>query len=515
VGHGSRSTASSNASSLLGTLLVAGHSPARLRRRVELPEATRPDRAAFGELPHARFRPLFLDAAMLMVASVLARFVALATENPLPPALWDSLFFVLVMVGFGLRGQYLPRIRSNLLDEVRVIASATAIATMTVVTIRVALTDDIHLASETALLWLLSVCSLSFGRAALFYFRARARRQGAPVPTLIVGAGSVGRLVAKRLLEHREIGLTPIGFLDKEPRAAGDDGPTLPVLGASWDLEEVIAERNVQHVIFTFSTAPHNVLLGMVRRCQELGVTTTLVPRLFEASTERVTVEHLGGLPLFAMRPADPKGWQFAIKYSLDRAAAALLLLAISPLMLALAVATRISMGRPILFRQRRVGLDGHEFEILKFRSMKSPGSKPDADHSRTDNGFELSADSAPGGVEGEDRRTRVGRFLRKTSLDELPQLINVLRGDMSLIGPRPERPEFAERFGEDVHRYTDRHRVKSGITGWAQIHGLRGQTSISDRAEWDNYYIENWSLWLDFKIAVMTLPCLLRGAGE
>ena len=513
--HGSRSTASSNASSFLGSLLVAGQSPARLKRRVELPKAARSDRAAFGELPHARFRPLFLDAAMVMLASVLARVVAVAAGNPLSPILWDALFFVLVMVGFGLRGQYLPRIRSNLLDEVRAIASATAIATMTVVSVRVALTDDIHLASQTALLWLLSVCSLSIGRAVLFYVRARAIRAGAGKATLIVGAGRIGNLVARRLLQRPEFGLRPVGFLDNDPLESEDGRAPLPVLGASWNLEAVLAERGVQHVIFTFSTAPHNVLLGMVRRCQELGVTTTLVPRLFEASTERVTVEHLGGLPLFAMRPSDPKGWQFAIKYSLDRMAAALLLLLISPLMIALALATRISMGRPIFFRQHRVGLDGHEFEILKFRSMKTADPKPHADHDRGGDGFELSADSAPGGVEGDDRRTRVGRFLRKTSLDELPQLINVLLGDMSLIGPRPERPEFAERFGEDVHRYTDRHRVKSGITGWAQIHGLRGQTSISDRAEWDNYYIENWSLWLDFKIAVMTLPCLVRGAGE
>ena len=164
--HGSRSSASSNASSLLGTLLVAGHSPARLKRRLEQPDAIRSDRAGFGERPQARFRPLFLDAAMLLAASALARFVTLAAGNPLSPVLWDSLFFVLVMVGFGLRGQYVPRIRSNLLDEVRAIASATAIATMTVVSVRVALTDDIHLASQTALLWLLSLCTLSVGRAA-------------------------------------------------------------------------------------------------------------------------------------------------------------------------------------------------------------------------------------------------------------------------------------------------------------------------------------------------------------
>jgi exopolysaccharide biosynthesis polyprenyl glycosylphosphotransferase len=492
-------------------------------RRFELPRAIRSDRVAFGERTSERFRPIFLDALMLVVASFLARVVTLAADNPFSPVVWDSLFFVMVIAGFALRGFYRPRIRPNLLDEVRAIASATAIATMAVVSLRVALTDDIHLASQTALLWMVSVCSLSAGRGALFYVRTRAIRSGAGKATLIVGAGRIGNLVAGRLMQRPEFGLRPVGFLDNDPLESEDAGAPLPVLGASWNLEEVIGERGVQHVIFTFSTAPHNVLLGMVRRCQDLGVTTSLVPRLFEASTERVTVEHIGGLPLFAMRPSDPKGWQFAVKYTLDRIAAALLLLVISPLMISLALATRISMGRPIFFHQRRIGLDGREFEILKFRSMKTPDPKMNdtangnGNGSRNGggNGFQPSADTAPGGIEGEDRRTRVGRFLRKTSLDELPQLINVLQGNMSLIGPRPERPEFAELFGQDIHRYTDRHRVKSGITGWAQVHGLRGQTSISDRAEWDNYYIENWSLWLDFKIAVMTLPCLFQGSGE
>jgi len=147
---------------------------------------------------------------------------------------------------------------------------------------------------------------------------------------------------------------------------------------------------------------------------------------------------------------------------------------------------------------------------MLKFRTMKHA---TEAGESKDD--VVLPSDTAPGGVEGEDRRTRVGKFLRATSLDELPQLFNVLMGQMSIVGPRPERPEFVELFREDVHRYSDRHRVKSGITGWAQIHGLRGQTSISDRAEWDNYYIENWPLWLDFKIAVMTIPAVLMRHGE
>ena len=514
--HVIRTSGETDVSGFLGKEFVATPTISRLRRRLELPRI-RSERVAFGERAYDRFWPPFLDLAMLVLATLVARVVSLVVNNPMQHVVWDSLFIGMVMLAFGLRGLYQPRIRPNLLDETRAIVAATAIATMGVISVRVVLIDDIHMAAQTALLWAVAVCCLTVGRTAVFGIRTRAIRAGAGKTTLIVGAGRIGHLVAKRLMQRPEFGLRPVGFLDNDPLEIEDTSAPLPVLGASWNLEEVIGERGVQHVIFTFSTAPHNVLLGMVRRCQELGITTSLVPRLFEASTERVTVEHIGGLPLFAMRPSDPKGWQFAIKYTLDRAAAALLLLVISPIMIALALATRISMGRPIFFRQRRVGLDGREFEILKFRSMKTPDPKLNgiSNGNANGNGFKPSVDSAPGGVEGEDRRTRVGRVLRKTSLDELPQLINVLRGEMSLIGPRPERPEFVELFGQDVHRYTDRHRVKSGITGWAQIHGLRGQTSISDRAEWDNYYIENWSLWLDFKIAVMTLPCLLQGTGE
>jgi exopolysaccharide biosynthesis polyprenyl glycosylphosphotransferase len=550
---------SADVSDLLGKEMVAAPPVSRARRRREFPHAIRAERAPFGERPYEGVRVL-VDAAMLVVASAVTRLLSLAFGLTLSPVAWDLLFFSLAMTAFGLRGSYRPRIRPHFLDDVRSIVSATATATMAVISVRVALTNDIHVAVQTTSLWMLAVGCLSIGRLGLFLGRAAAIRNGAGKPTLIVGAGRIGNLVARRLLQRPEFGLRPVGFLDHDPLEIEGGRASLPVLGASWNLEEVIVDQGVQHVIFTFSTAPHNVLLGMVRRCQEMGVTTSLVPRLFEAAVERVTVEHLGGLPLFAMRPSDPKGWQFAVKYTIDRAVAAILLLLLSPLMLSLAIATRISIGRRIFFRQLRVGLDGREFEILKFRTMKNlpaaelnghangngrsnghgrvagghitlqangngnghhangngNGNHANGNGNRANgNGFHLSVDTAPGGVEGEDRRTRIGRVLRKTSLDELPQLFNVLRGDMSLIGPRPERPEFVEQFGQDVNRYRDRHRVKSGITGWAQIHGLRGQTSISDRAEWDNYYIENWSLWLDFKIAVMTLPCLLRGAGE
>jgi lipopolysaccharide/colanic/teichoic acid biosynthesis glycosyltransferase len=167
------------------------------------------------------------------------------------------------------------------------------------------------------------------------------------------------------------------------------------------------------------------------------------------------------------------------------------------------AFAILATLGRPLFFRQARVGRDGRTFDMLKFRTMTESAVTPSV--------HELPPDTAPGGVEGSDRRTRLGTILRRSSIDELPQLLNVLKGEMSLIGPRPERPEFVGLFEESVYRYSERHRVKSGITGWAQVHGLRGKTSLSDRVEWDNYYIENWSLWLDLKVLLLTALAVIR----
>jgi exopolysaccharide biosynthesis polyprenyl glycosylphosphotransferase len=244
------------------------------------------------------------------------------------------------------------------------------------------------------------------------------------------------------------------------------------------------------------------VLVDKVRECEMLGVEVSLVPRLYESISDRATLEHVGGLPLLTLRTVDPKGWQFAVKHALDRAFALVALVAAAPLMIGITIAIRLTSPGPILFRQRRVGRDGSQFDVLKFRTMREPAGPTE---------FKLQHGCAPGGIEGDDRRTPIGRLLRDLSLDELPQFVNVLRGDMSLVGPRPERPEFVELFARDVARYDDRHRVKSGITGWAQVNGLRGQTSIADRVEWDNFYIRNWSLRFDLRVMVLTVAEVLR----
>jgi lipopolysaccharide/colanic/teichoic acid biosynthesis glycosyltransferase len=215
---------------------------------------------------------------------------------------------------------------------------------------------------------------------------------------------------------------------------------------------------------------------------------------------------------------SDPHDWRVSVKYGLDRAAAALAIVLVSPLLLIAAVGTLLTLGRPLFFKQRRVGLDGREFDMLKFRTMRgSPEEHGEADAEWAAsqlNGMtsERPPREAPGAEAPDSRATRFGNLLRRTSLDELPQVFNVLKGEMSMVGPRPERSSYVEMFEQQIRHYTDRHQVKAGITGWAQVNGLRGDTSLSDRIEWDNYYIENWSPWLDVKILLLTVVTVFRG---
>jgi exopolysaccharide biosynthesis polyprenyl glycosylphosphotransferase len=455
-----------------------------------------------------------LDATMLLAAALASSIGAEAAGVETAPVGWLVLFAVFVLGAFAARGMYRPRLRAEILDDLRTVIAVTSLAAMAMLTLRALLTEPSDLSAEVIRPWAFATVYLAAGRVALHWSQTQARRQGEGLrPTLIVGAGRVGRLTAKRLLDQPELGLQPVGFLDKDPLQAEAD-VVLPVLGSSWDLDRVVEEHGVRQVIVTFSTAPNEVLLRLVRRCDDLGVSVAFVPRLFEKMTTRLDVDHLGGLPLVTARSPRPRGWQFGAKYAGDRLAAALLILLVSPVLLFGFLATWMSLGRPIFFRQPRVGRDGRQFDMLKFRTMRGDarGGEADAEWARQQLAGRVGEEAPPGlQLPEEDRRTRAGTLMRKLSIDELPQLFNVLAGHMSIVGPRPERTHYVNLFEQSVYRYGDRHRVKAGITGWAQVNGLRGKTSLADRVEWDNYYIENWSLWLDLKILLLTFVAVLR----
>jgi exopolysaccharide biosynthesis polyprenyl glycosylphosphotransferase len=430
----------------------------------------------------------------------------------------------LVLLLFYLRGLYRTRLRALILDGVVPVVSAVSVGAMAVAVIGLFANGLAPDQSDFVRTWLFALLAVGLGRIALSLAKSWARsRRLIGKPVLIMGAGLVGSQVARRLEDHPEYGLVPVGFLDDDPRTTTEvGGRDVPVLGTVEHLDEAVRRTRARDLIVAFSSVADARVSRLIQRCQELGVDVSVVPRMFDTINDRVGYDTVGGLPLLTFSAVNPKGLQFAIKYAIDRVFALALLICLSPVLFSAAVAVRLSSPGPALYRQRRVGRDGKVFDLYKFRSMRVEpaqtrlgvdGAEATGGQDETAPEFLPGPDTAPGGVEGEDRRTQVGRFLRRTSLDELPQLLNVLRGEMGIIGPRPERPEFVEMFEHDIARYGDRHRVKSGITGWAQVHGLRGQTSLADRVEWDNYYIAHWSLGLDVKILVLTVAALFRNA--
>jgi Undecaprenyl-phosphate glucose phosphotransferase len=308
---------------------------------------------------------------------------------------------------------------------------------------------------------------------------------------LIAGAGDLGRLIADKLLEHRELGFKVVGFLDD--RAAGDHigYRGLPLLGTLADADEVIQQEKIDHVYVTLPLEEHVKMLGLVEATNREGVDVHVVPDLLQFIALRARLENLDGVPIISLNDVPLRGFNSVLKRVIDvvASASALVVLAV-PFLIISWLIRRTSEG-PVFYTQERMGLDGKAFHVYKFRSMY------------------VGAEDETGPIwarENDPRCTPVGRWLRRWDLDELPQFWNVLRGDMSIVGPRPERPYFVEQFKHRIPQYMLRHKVKAGITGWAQVNGWRGNTSLEKRIEYDLYYIENWSVALDIKIMWLTV---------
>lgn len=334
-----------------------------------------------------------------------------------------------------------------------------------------------------------SLVFLRVGRNFLHRLQIWLRRRGVGVIRVaIVGDGAEARNVAATLKRHPGYGYRLVGFVGRGSGVAG----LAPNLGDLAGLETALARGRLDEVLLAPSRATSRAeVADCVLRCRAAGVEVRMLADIFGMMTSRVTLDDLFGMPMFSLQPFPLEVWlNRALKRGLDLALAALALVLLSPPMAVVALLIKLDSRGPVFYRQERVGRNGRPFAMLKFRSMRADAEKQ----------------TGPVWAGKDDpRRTRIGGFLRRTSLDELPQLFNVLRGDMSLVGPRPERPHFVRDFQKKVPRYADRHAVAPGMTGWAQVNGLRGNTSVEERTRYDIFYVENWSLWLEFKILFRT----------
>jgi len=381
------------------------------------------------------------------------------------------------------------------LDEFYRIFAATSIGTI----VTIALTTFLFKNSSLELdfprvmviyAWLLTVMLVTASRSLWVVVRNLLRRRGIWTDRLlIVGTGEVGRMIVQKIRQMPRLGYRVIGFVDGDADL-GREIMGVPVLGSMDDIPELIVEHEIEEVIIGRPELSHQEVLAIISRCERGQVGIKIFPDLFQIIATELSIGDLGGLPLLNVRDIALRGWRLTLKRVVDVVGSTLGLIVLSPFLMLIAAIIKLDSPGPVFYAQERMGLDARPFWCFKFRSM------------RTD--AEL---NGPGWTTEDDPRvTRIGKLIRRLSIDELPQFINVLLGDMSLVGPRPERPVYVEQFRHSIPRYMDRHREKAGMTGWAQVNGLRGDTSIAERLKYDLWYIENWSLWLDFKIILRTI---------
>jgi Undecaprenyl-phosphate glucose phosphotransferase len=439
------------------------------------------------------------DAAMSLLAFFIAYLIRLWAHGSeigrSDYLLLAGIQLVCTLVVFFFFKFYHRRHAALLMDEVYRLFGAVSVATLlTIAFVSFVFRDTLQIQRLMLLLaWAIGIITLTLGRIAHGRVQRVLQRRGIGAEqVLIIGTGEVGRMILQKIqhtpgLGYRVAGFVEASFEGEAPPAAKVMG--LPVFGAVTDLPKIIEGQGIDEVIIGLPEATHQELVGIVSQCEREKVSIRVFPDVFQIMASEVTISDLGGLPLLTIRDVALRGWKLTLKRIVDMAFSGTFLLVASPIMMLTALLIKFDSPGPVFFAQERMGLDAKPFKMLKFRSMRADAER-----------------SGPGWTTKDDpRRTRVGAFIRKTSVDEFPQFINVLMGDMSVVGPRPEQPAYVEQFRSSIPRYMERHREKAGVTGWAQINGLRGDTSIAERTKYDLWYTENWSLWLDFKIILRT----------
>jgi Undecaprenyl-phosphate glucose phosphotransferase len=433
------------------------------------------------------------------LAAYVTRFhvVGPAARHGIPPIGPYLLMLLPILIVWGIAfrafGLYRPRRIGSRLSEIADIAKASTMGALVLVSVMTFFFREYDYSRVVIVyFWILSIASVSFARYVFREALRFARRRGYNLRyALVVGGGELAADVVQRLRARPDIGMQLLGLVGDAKEPAGG----IPSLGGFADLRAVLDAHEVDHVILALAHEDYGRLGGLLEAIGDEPVTIHVVPDFGRFTSLRGGVEEFEGLAFVHLRESPLHGWNQVAKRAFDVVFSLAVLVALSPLLAAVAAAVKLTSRGPVLYGQERMGLDGQRFRMLKFRTMR------------------VGAEAETGPVwapPADPRRTPIGTFLRRFSLDELPQFVNVLRGEMSVVGPRPERPVFVDRFRQTVPGYMLRHKVKSGVTGWAQVHGLRGNTSLEQRIERDLEYIERWSFWLDLKIIGLTVVRVL-----
>ena len=445
---------------------------------------------------------MLLSDLLVIAASWIAAYYLRFFWGPVPvyrgiPGLRPYLFLLALIVviwgvAFKAFGLYRPRRVSSRFAEVWDIAKACTLAVLILVALTFFLKQFEFSRLVIVYFWIFSIASVSLVRGSFREALRMLRRRGYNLRhVLIVGDGGLARKLAERIDARPDIGLRIVGVLAGDPEMVGEKMEGLRVLGTYEEAGKIAGRLSIDKVFIAIPIEAYGRMEAILRSMEAGFLDINVVPDLYQYVTLRGGVEEFDGIPLISLQDSPLYGWSLVAKRITDVALSALALLITGPLMLLIAVAVKLTSPGPILYRQERMGLDGTIFQMLKFRSMTS----------------DAEANLGPVWAARNDRRrTPIGALLRRTSLDELPQLFNVLKGEMSLVGPRPERPVFIEELRTRIPKYMLRHKVKAGMSGWAQVNGWRGDTSLETRIEYDLYYIENWSLLFDLKILWLSL---------
>lgn len=447
---------------------------------------------------------ILLDGVMLAAAFILAyqlrRLIPLpaALENDIPFSRYAGImltYVASVILALAFYRQYYLRRATSRVDVLYSVFAGVSIGTMMAVAVAVFSFKNsvFEVDFPRAMIiyaWLLSIVLIMLGRIVHQFIRDWLRDQGIGKDRLlIVGSGDTARMITQRIYWSPQLGYELVGIVNGNPHEPVDMlGARL--LGTPEELPTLIANHHIDEVIIAVPEKGHREVMRIISYCERGRVSIKVFPDFFQYVATETDIDDLGGLPLLAVRDYAMRGYMLIFKRLIDLVGAVVGLILFAPLMCLTAVAIKLESRGPVFFIQERMGLDGRPFLMIKFRSMRQDAER-----------------AGPGWTrDGDPRQTRLGRLLRRIDVDETPQLINVLLGEMSLVGPRPEQPYYVNLFRESVPRYMDRHLEKAGMTGWAQVNGLRGDTSIIERTRYDLWYSENWSVPLDIKILIRTL---------